>query len=280
MLKHKLRQNSLLYQMRRDLRHRLELMGIIPNPHIPDPLLPDDTFLVSYPKSGNTWLRFLLACLQYPEADINFHTISAYVPAGADSANSAWQEGVHCKRPRFIKEHARFQPAFPRVIYLVRDGRAAYISYYKFLFDRLPPGTTLAQFIAKKDLKFGDWSQHVNSWCKADLPSERFLLIKYEDMLHNPMSVLQHIANFTGQIWTQPAIRQAIERSSFKQMRQIEKETGFPEQNVFSGQFIRRGKADGWQKKFTPVETAVFKQYHNHTLLRLGYEQNADWSYD
>ncbi|MCP4361009.1 MAG: hypothetical protein GY796_23630 [Chloroflexi bacterium] len=44
-MKHKLRQNSLLYRMRRNVRRKLELMGVIPNPYIPNPLLPDDTFI-------------------------------------------------------------------------------------------------------------------------------------------------------------------------------------------------------------------------------------------
>jgi hypothetical protein len=41
----------------------------------------DDTFLVSYPKSGNTWVRFLLANLLYPNQAVGFANINRLLPA-------------------------------------------------------------------------------------------------------------------------------------------------------------------------------------------------------
>ena len=189
MIKKALRKIPLIYQIHRDLKRKMSLMGIIRNTNIPSPLFEDDIFLVSYPKSGNTWLRFMLAHLRFTDVPIDFHTISDYIPAGASNADRVWQAQISRVRPRFIKSHVRYQPRFPRVIYLVRDGRNAYVSYYRFLFDRLPEGTALANFIAKKDLLFGTWSQHVNSWLDANLPSERFMVIKYEICFRIPSGV-------------------------------------------------------------------------------------------
>jgi hypothetical protein len=64
MIKKLLRKIPLAYQFRRDFRRAFGLMGITHNTNIPDPLFTDDLFLVSYPKSGNTWLRFMLVHLQ------------------------------------------------------------------------------------------------------------------------------------------------------------------------------------------------------------------------
>ncbi len=38
---------------------------------------PDDVFIVSYPKSGNTWTRFLIANLLHPEIQTDFGNINA-----------------------------------------------------------------------------------------------------------------------------------------------------------------------------------------------------------
>ena len=37
----------------------------------------DDTFLVSYPRSGNTWTRFLIANLLHPEVEVGFANIDS-----------------------------------------------------------------------------------------------------------------------------------------------------------------------------------------------------------
>ena len=40
----------------------------------------DDTFIVSYPRSGNTWTRFLIANLLHPEVEVGFANIDSFVP--------------------------------------------------------------------------------------------------------------------------------------------------------------------------------------------------------
>src|SRR6266581_956224 len=51
---------------------------------------PDDVFIVSYPRSGNTWVRFLIANLLAPDDKITFRNIENYVPSiykFADTSN-------------------------------------------------------------------------------------------------------------------------------------------------------------------------------------------------
>ena len=44
-------------------------------------IFPDDVYLVSYPKSGNTWLRFLIANLIHPQEEVNFLNIESVLPS-------------------------------------------------------------------------------------------------------------------------------------------------------------------------------------------------------
>jgi len=41
---------------------------------------PDDTFIVSYPRSGNTWTRFLIASLVFPSEVVTFANIERMIP--------------------------------------------------------------------------------------------------------------------------------------------------------------------------------------------------------
>jgi hypothetical protein len=65
-------------------------------------ILPDDVFLVSFPKSGNTWARFLVANLLYPECPANFANIYKLVP---DPEGTPKKHFDRMPRPRIIKSH-------------------------------------------------------------------------------------------------------------------------------------------------------------------------------
>lgn len=268
---------SRLHNEASHLKRYLGIKGIIKDDFVPSPLFEDDIFLVSYPRSGNTWLRFLIANLQFPDDEIDYKNISDYIPAGAGRADLVWTKGENNKRPRFIKQHIQYHPKYPRVIYIARDGRDVSVSYFKFLEEKLEGNSTLYDFIQKQDLVYGSWSQNVTSWLNAELPPERFLLVKYEDLLSDTPHVLRHVADFSRTNWTSKDILAAVERASFDKMRKVEQNKGFPDQNDFSGTFVRSGKAGDWIKYYGEPEKTVFKRFHNSALVRLGYEKDLKW---
>src|SRR5437764_14210828 len=77
-------------------------------------VLPDDVYLVSYPRSGNTWTRFLIANLLDHENPPSFADIEARIPA-----INLWPDKflLRLPRPRILKSHEYFDPRYPRVIY-------------------------------------------------------------------------------------------------------------------------------------------------------------------
>ena len=85
---------------------------------------PDDVFIVSYPRSGNTWVRFLMANLLAPDEKITFRNIENYVPSIYKSADTLdTREGR-----RYIKSHNPCYELYPKLIYVYRDGRDALVS--------------------------------------------------------------------------------------------------------------------------------------------------------
>jgi len=88
-----------------------------------------DVFLVSYPKSGNTWTRFLISNLVYPEQPANFGNINELIP---DPEGLSKRHLARLPRPRVIKSHQYFHPRYERILYVVRDPRDVAISEYHF----------------------------------------------------------------------------------------------------------------------------------------------------
>src|SRR5881227_2930975 len=79
---------------------------------------PDDVFLVSYPRSGNTWIRFLIGNLIYPNDPVTFANLEQRIPSIYTYPNHVLR-----RLPRVLKSHEVFDPRYPRVIYIVRDPR-------------------------------------------------------------------------------------------------------------------------------------------------------------
>lgn len=79
---------------------------------------------------------------------------------------------------------------------LIRDGRAACVSLWKFLkkdpsLEFVP---TLAEIISGQS-HFGLWSSHVMAWHDAE---NVLATIKYEDMVDNPSGVVEKLVNLFG----------------------------------------------------------------------------------
>src|SRR5580698_1578569 len=92
-------------------------------------VLPDDIFLVSYPKSGNTWTRFLLGNLMSPDERVTFVNVERKVPDIYAKSKKALKK---IPSPRVIKSHECFDPRYRRVIYIVRDPRDVAVSAYHY----------------------------------------------------------------------------------------------------------------------------------------------------
>lgn len=156
----------------------------------------DDVFLVSYPRSGNTWLRSILCRLIRPDLD-PFSNLDTCVP---DIYAVGRRELHRSPRPRLLKSHEPFDSRYRDVIYLVRDPRDVLVSYYRFhlLRGRLPVGYPLVEFANRflsGDLdRFGRWSDHVRGWVDVRRRPSRFLLVRYEDALRSPAQVVERIA--------------------------------------------------------------------------------------
>ena len=190
---------------------------------------PDDTFLVSYPKSGNTWMRFLIANLLQPDPPVGLLEADCIIPS-VDGKTKRFFDAM--KSPRVIKSHFSFIPAYKRVIYVVRDPRDVIMSQYHYQIKRgvleqdAPLDDFVSRFIKGEVCPYGSWGENVGSWTATRRDDPNFLLLRYEDMLANVSAGAARISNFLGLPSDSNRIALAVERSSVDNMRKVEKSEG------------------------------------------------------
>ena len=230
-------------------------------------------FLVSYPKSGNTWVRFLIGnYLTNNQCDFtNCQSIVPDIHLGTVNYKD--------ESPKVVKSHVPFTPKYRKVIYLVRDGRDVAVSYYYYAIKHgLIDKETSFDFFLKNFNKgeidiFGTWSNHVNGW--LDCASHNFLLVKYENLKENPVDELARMVNFLGLKLDINAVQSAVKASNFDEMRKLEIQDqnscntlAKSNQNLY---FVRSGNTGEYHKHFTVSLMQDFIENHETALKRLNY---------
>lgn len=229
----------------------------------------DDVFLVSYPKSGNTWARFMLSYVLFPElkeGDVDFRTMELYVPdlhVGPPRPD--------LPAPRVMKTHSPYSEKYRRVIYMVRDGRDAVVSYYYHTTQRGNFQGTFSEFL-RWQTPFGTWADHVKGWLGPH-PSQDIMVVKYEELKSSPVKVLKRMMDFIGVKANPERLRAAVEWSSFNKMKKIEKEKGLPHPGAENQEFVRKGQVGGWEEEFSESDLEFFLNTGAREMLdRMGYQ--------
>jgi hypothetical protein len=245
-------------------------------------ILPDDIFLVSFPKSGNTWTRFLLANLRFPDEPATWANINRLIP---DPTGTAKRDFDRMPRPRIIKSHECFDPRYPRVIYIVRDPRDVVLSQYHYhrkirkLDDESPLEQFVTRFLAGETCPHGSWGQNVATWLYTSEESPRFLLLRYEDLVADTARELTKVATFLQLTAALEQIAQAVERSSADRMRQMEKKQTDKNDLVKGSRkdlsFVRAAGSGGWRSELPAPMVARIEAAWGPLMQRLGYELNT-----
>lgn len=237
---------------------------------------PDDVFLVSYPRSGNTWLKFMVAHLLTGE-EVGFDRSEELVPP----------VGMHAGAPRMapsggrvIKSHEPYRRlhgrAYGDVVYLVRDGRDVAVSYYfhQIRRDFFAGGFSefLTHFLRGEVEGYGAWHEHVESWL-ARPGVARTLVVRYEDLLADTAAELARVAAFLGARPDDATLRAVVESNTATRMRSKEDDSALLARRKRNDvPFVRRAAAGQWSESFDDDDLERFERVAGASLTRLGYE--------
>ncbi len=116
---------------------------------------------------------------------------------------------------------------------------------------------------------YGSWSENVLSWTRKPHPA--IYIMRYEDMLADPMQAFGGLARHLLQDATPAELAEAIERSSFKRLQSQEEQMGFIEKPKEAQRFFREGRAGQWKDVLTPAQIKTIVRDHGEQMARFGY---------
>ena len=233
----------------------------------------DDIFIVTFLKSGTTWMQMI--CYQLlTDGDMDFKHIYDVSPW----LNNAAYTGVSpleinkLPSPRFFKchdEYEKFDPSSKaKFIFVYRQPEDVAISLFHHVRNYNDPDFTQDQtlreyFSLDKDY---NWFTFTQSWLKNEF-GLNVLYVSYSDLKKDFDNSLKRIAAFLEIELTDEIAQRVKERSSFEFMKEHEDKFGEqPKDKRVYDQFIREGKVGSG--KDLSVEQRDFIQRLHHELIQ------------
>jgi len=243
----------------------------------------DDVFVVSYPKSGNTWARFMLGNLHSQDEVVTFANIERKVPDIYQNPARVLDE---LPRPRVLKSHEYLDPRYRKVIYIVRDPRDVAVSYYHYLIkmriidDDYSMLSYVERFVRGGWDPFGSWADHVGGWVGARKGRKDFLFLRYEEMLDDPTRELKKMAEFLQFSASDQQLDLAIKMSSFERMQALEKQEGAKWTPMKLSRkdkpFVRKAKKAGWRTELSTEAVNMIEHAWSDVMVGLGYNVGSE----
>lgn len=246
-------------------------------------------WIASYPKSGNTWLRFMLTSYLLNVPVRSVRNVNAVIPIVDGIAGHRSVLAADRQDPLLVKTHQvpgakamePYQPCASKAVYLVRNPRDILLSHIRHAGAQ-PDGAEArdlaTEFIAhqgmplwREKFEIGSWPENVRDWTtpatvRRYFPGIDVLTVRYEDMRADPEGTLHQILCFLdfGPPVIPQDVHRAVQHNSLENMRALEdKERSESPGRPFSpfgsrGQFVGQG-------------------LHNQSLSGLGADVEAEF---
>ena len=190
--------------------------------------------ITSYPKSGNTWVRFIIYFIYFHEANKQLQSkmMDNSIPGLNKWSISKIRENKHKFSPIFLKSHFSYSQVknlnLGNTILVLRnplDVLASLVRYYKI--PEVNIENTVNEFcklhnlsFLAKNFNFPSWSEHLNSWEKSN---QKILILKYNDLLNNFDLNIQKIMKFLNKKIDKNFIKTIKNKTDFETLKKLEK---------------------------------------------------------
>ncbi|XP_069189318.1 sulfotransferase 1B1-like [Procambarus clarkii] len=264
------------------------------------PVYQDDVWIVTYPKSGTTWIQEMVWCLmkdpKSPEAShelmkrFPFFEYDSLIPPDSVipgvSRDDPMQPGMtwrilqELEVPRVIKSHLpkellpkQFWDVRPKVVYVSRDPRDVCVSFYYHYVKLQGYSGTFDQFVhlfLHDTISYSPiWRHILNFWKMRH--EDHILFIRYEDMKQDMSAIVRQVAGFLGQVVDEEQVAWITQHCSFPEMSNnpaVNNETfvSAPTDAAKGLKFMRKGEMGDWRNHLTEAQQKVFKTWTLNNL--------------
>ena len=185
-------------------------------------LLISDAHVISYRKSGRTWLRLMLAKVISKKYNLKIGLDTQFMTLFTKAPNLVFSHAGCTKNNNIINFKRVLKNK--KIIFLVRDPKDDIVSLYNdYTYRDKKCDMSPSKFIRDERYGIENIINYLNLWMEEMRKRPKFfLLIKYEDIKKNPAFELKKVLNFLNINCSEDIINQAVEFASFKNMRKME----------------------------------------------------------
>ncbi|XP_003961425.1 sulfotransferase family cytosolic 2B member 1-like isoform X1 [Takifugu rubripes] len=249
---------------------------------------PDDVVIVTYPKSGTTWMQEIVPLILTGGDPASVETVPNWDRAPWLEQDRARVLNLEERpSPRILTTHFRYDmmtPSFlkvkPKVIYVMRNPKDVFTSsfhYHGMTSFLVEPGLQsdfLQTFLDGKVI-FGSWFDHVKGWLSAG-DRHPIMYISYEEMIMNLKDSVTKIGHFLNKSLDSEVVEKIAERCVFKNMKQ-NKMSNYSTvpcdiMDQEKSEFLRKGITGDWKNKLTVAEAETFDAVYNDKMKNVKFK--------
>jgi hypothetical protein len=230
-----------------------------------------EIFTTGYPKSGNTWLwRLLCEIFDAPLQNNDNLPITYIFPKERDREKYVVRK-LHMPMDKDLPTYSIYSDDIRErckkgyLIFIHRDPRSVVCSSMNFKndFDLKKAVISLCDESNSDIMIYSHYLKWVNSYLEQKENCD--VIIKYEDLLENPLCELRKIVDVIETNINDNKIKEAININNFDQLKK-ENPT-----------FYWKGKTDTWKEYFNQEMGKYLTVYMGDFMLKYGYIASLDW---
>lgn len=246
---------------------------------------PNTTYLISFPKTGVTWLKFMLTQILTQAYDLECNLTvglnklsreNSQLPNIAwthDSSNILNEAGKRNNLDKIFIYGGRFRYRKNRVILLVRDPRDVVLSYYHQVTKRSDEPLevdSISEFVRHPHYGIERIIRFYQIWNRNRWVPKHLLIVRYEDLLTNGPIVITKILNFIdAKNFDMAMVNQVYEESQADKMRKLEMQGKVEGMRVFGTDrdYLKVRRAESGSYKYELSEDDI--QHCNEIMKKL-----------